>query len=936
MKKQLLVLFSIILLFCQCQEKSILAVKETNTQSAIIDSLNQLVQLKTNQVQEYNTVAQLHVALAYAYYKNYQFQLSIDNYKKSNDIWQQADAKRFNANINENYLNIASVYDDLGDYSLASNYYQQALNNFIAEKNTALIIDTYLCMGVAALHAKDSFKIILLEKGLAFINSQKKPDLYLKAALSQCLGKAEMDYRHNYSKSFFLFNSALIYYQSIADTANIAETAIEIANNYLHQADYSAATMYANQSLILRKLLKSGKSVESYQVLGQIAKAQQNPDSALYFYQKALQTIDPTFKENNVLINPKINPKTFNRKIELIYLLERKADPLSIVYQKKKDSRYLQAALATYQLADKSVQVLRREMQDDQSKYFWNETALPIYKKGIDVAYQLFELEQNPQAKLEYKLNVLQFSGRTKAPVLREGIADNQAKSFAGVPAEERQRERELRATIAILEKQTTVDAKITEQLTKTRTQLYAFQDSLKAKYPTYNRYLAATIEDTPLSINDLKRVQNQLSDTTLLIEYAFGSHDLYQISVSNTDFQIFKTPLTPDFYTQIARFNYAVNNYDAIKKDFNATGQAYAATSFDLYQRLLEQPLTRTGHSSKVVRDSSKPSVFKCVSLILDNDLHLFPFKALTDSPVKGWVGDFPEHYLVKRYAFSSLFSIQSLLKNTLPKNNWDRQSVSSTDTANLKLACFGLDFKKDTLWRPQTPKTTNKSKKNSPLNGAEAEIDNIRTKFNGKRYFNGTATKDSFLNNAAKYDFLHITTHGYPEGLVFQKSNAQDTLNEVTIGDIYGLPLHTRFTFLSACETGKGKLTEAEGVMSLGRAFTFSGSESVIMSLWSIPDGATSKIAQSFYTYYHQGVPKDVALQRAEMDFLSIAPDAQTLPNHWAALTIIGDMSPLEQPQITTNWWVWGLLAGIGLFGFLFAARSVKGLKNYFHFIS
>lgn len=149
--------------------------------------------------------------------------------------------------------------------------------------------------------------------------------------------------------------------------------------------------------------------------------------------------------------------------------MAHKADPLSVLYKNTKNKTYLITALNTYQLADNLVQALRRDMQDDQSKYFWNETALPIYKKGIDVAYQLFELAQNPQKKLDYKLTILQFSERTKAPVLREGIADNQAKSFAGVPAAERQRERELRATIAILERQTTNDAKISEQLVKTR-----------------------------------------------------------------------------------------------------------------------------------------------------------------------------------------------------------------------------------------------------------------------------------------------------------------------------------------------------------------------------------------------------------------------------------------------------------------------------------
>ena len=326
------------------------------------------------------------------------------------------------------------------------------------------------------------------------------------------------------------------------------------------------------------------------------------------------------------------------------------------------------------------------------------------------------------------------------------------------------------------------------------------------------------------------------------------------------------------------------------------------------MYERLLEQPL-QAFHAKKTI---------KRIHLILENKLHLFPFKALTDCPVKGWIGDYPNHFLVHQYAFSSLFSIQTLLQNT--------PSVSTPDTANFKLACFGLDFKDTTLWRQSTPKTGISSKKNNILSNAEPEVKGIASQFNGRFYFNKTATKAAFLKDAPQYDFLHITTHGYPEGLVFQKTNAADSLHEVSIGDIYSLPLHARFTFLSACETGQGKLTEAEGVMSLGRAFSYAGSQSVIMSLWSIPDGATSDIAQSFYRYYHQGLPKDVAEQRAEIDFLHTASDAQSHPNHWAALTIIGDMSPLEGQTTGSKSWVWYLAGGCILLGL------ILGFKRFF----
>ena len=552
------------------------------------------------------------------------------------------------------------------------------------------------------------------------------------------------------------------------------------------------------------------------------------------------------------------------------------------------------AAFDTYQLADALVQALRRDMRDDAAKYFWNETALPLYKKGIDMAYQLYELDQNPT----YKLAILQCSERTKAPVLRESLADNAAKSFAGVPAYERQQERALRTRIAILEQRLNnldKDPSVTTLLSQTRRQLYVFQDSLKTKYPTYARYLESISKDNPLSINDLKSIQKQLSDSTLLLEYAFGNQDIYTIALSNTDFKIFKKPLTPDFHAQIDRFINAVSDVEALKTDFNAAGKAYSETSFDLYQRLLEAPL---------VHFNAKNSI-KRIHCVLEGKLHLLPFKALTDRKIEGFKGDYPQHFLVQKFAFSSLFSIQMLTQKD--------PSVSPLDAATFKLACFGLDFKDAALWRQKDAKSPIR-KKNDVLTYAEPEIKGIASAFNGRFYFNQEATKPVFIADAPQYDFLHITTHGYPEGLVFQKKTATDSLNEVSIGDIYGLSLHTKFTFLSACETGKGTITEAEGVMSLGRAFTSAGSQSVSMTLWSIPDGATAEIAQRFYTNCHQGMPKDVAEQQAEKDYLNHpSSDAQLHPNNWAALTIIGDMSPIAVEKKGVKAWFWGFFIGL-----------------------
>jgi len=56
------------------------------------------------------------------------------------------------------------------------------------------------------------------------------------------------------------------------------------------------------------------------------------------------------------------------------------------------------------------------------------------------------------------------------------------------------------------------------------------------------------------------------------------------------------------------------------------------------------------------------------------------------------------------------------------------------------------------------------------------------------------------------------------------------------LSMSEILSLKLQSESVVLSACNTGSGKISNAEGVMSLGRAFLAAGSASVTVSLWEV----------------------------------------------------------------------------------------------------
>ena len=89
----------------------------------------------------------------------------------------------------------------------------------------------------------------------------------------------------------------------------------------------------------------------------------------------------------------------------------------------------------------------------------------------------------------------------------------------------------------------------------------------------------------------------------------------------------------------------------------------------------------------------------------------------------------------------------------------------------------------------------------------------------------------------------------------------------------EIYQLDLNADLVVLSACETGYGKFNQGEGVMSLARSFMYAGTPSLVVSLWQVNDQSTAIIMQLFYEKLEKGMPKDIALRQAKLEYLKNA---------------------------------------------------------------
>jgi CHAT domain-containing protein/tetratricopeptide (TPR) repeat protein len=119
---------------------------------------------------------------------------------------------------------------------------------------------------------------------------------------------------------------------------------------------------------------------------------------------------------------------------------------------------------------------------------------------------------------------------------------------------------------------------------------------------------------------------------------------------------------------------------------------------------------------------------------------------------------------------------------------------------------------------------------------------------------------------------------------------SDAEDGL--LTAEDVTGLDLlDTELVVLSACETGLGEVRTGEGVFGLRRSFVLAGADTLVMSLWKVPDQQTQELMEEFYSRILAGEPRAEALKNAQMSIRSKHPH----PFYWGAFICQGDPSPL-----------------------------------------
>ena len=273
-------------------------------------------------------------------------------------------------------------------------------------------------------------------------------------------------------------------------------------------------------------------------------------------------------------------------------------------------------------------------------------------------------------------------------------------------------------------------------------------------------------------------------------------------------------------------------------------------------------------------IADSLPSDPSQRVIFIPQGSLFLVPFPALQDTNGK---------YLIEKHTILTAPSIQVLDQTHQLQQQRQRNPAAETLVVGNPLMPIVIPYP------GEPPQQLN------ALPGAEAEANAIAPLLKTQALTGTQGTKATIKQKMSNARIIHLATHGLLDdlrGLGSAIALAPDhpgTPNDglLTAEEILDLKLSADLVVLSACDTGRGRIT-GDGVIGLSRSFISAGVPSIIVSLWAVPDAPTAELMTAFYTNWQvTKLDKAQALRQAMLTTMKTHPN----PRDWAAFTLIGE---------------------------------------------
>jgi CHAT domain-containing protein len=596
---------------------------------------------------------------------------------------------------------------------------------------------------------------------------------------------------------------------------------------------------------------------------------------ALEILQELLFTYSGTGKEHDLYQNPaahELRADKYSLKI-----LREKYAVLRCMYMENPDLNTLKATAYTSELLISVLEIVRLNISEEESRLVLGERYREYYLNAIRDFNICYRKTGDPL----FFEKVYEYAEKSKVAGLLASTRELKAAQFH-VPGEMAD------SVNFILREITTINAMIAEENRKpSRNEelLKKYNDQILKASQTRDRlinyfekhypdYYTLKYNTNVVSMDEITKIIGKNSN---YLNYVVSDTILYIFLVNKSNRKLFSVRTDSSFFNKIMTLK-NILNFPAVNGHAKEEFLTFQETAYELYKILL-QPVIKYLVSDRLV-------------ISPDNILSYMPFETLLTR--KSHKDDllyrdlpFALHDLKISYTYSVTLMRESMRKGRSFKNTLIAFAPVYPKEINIDSLMLNRQAGTGLLY---------------DLPYARQEAKFVADLLHGDLYTENNALESVFKSKAGLYDIVHLSMHTilndrYPMSskMIFSHENDPPNDGSLNTWEIYGIPLKSKMVVLSSCNTGCGKMHSGEGIMSLARGFIYSGSESVVMSLWEVNDKSGTDIMEMFYRYLKGGRKKSDALRKARIEFLKNANQLQSHPYFWSTLIVYGNNNAL-----------------------------------------
>lgn len=695
---------------------------------------------------------------------------------------------------------------------------------------------------------------------------------------------------NNYEKALYCYDNALSYlseenryyspklYSDIAynyyflnDSVNAIkyfEIAIKSFNELKSSDQFLIAKVYEKYGFILLKygdkingekyLLKSNKILEkilpsnhpalmvSYNYLGYYFYKADNFLKSAKYYHKVLAGYCKDLQNTDLLTSPDTNNLVIDKNF--LYALKLKAKALYKEFLKKNNNQFLLSSLEHYSRFVYLIEKSRFYYLDEESSYALSDT---YYRKTINDAiiacltnYRIHPDEKNLESLYYY-------CQKAKASILYKSVVEFNNKYRAGVPEKIVEYEKKLDKNILLLKElnKNSKSQKIQDAL------FYCIERKSEVKSQINNLMSKNKALNYKLSTISFTEIYKNIKDDEVLLDYTIVDDSILLFGFVKNNY-IFRVIQNDSIIKNKVE---ELTDYVSQPPDNDADYDDYRYNAQILYNILIK-PFQNIIDNKRIV-------------VVPDDYLSVLPFDALIDEN---------DNFLFLKNPVSYIYSVGLKYNNLKP------------DKTKIEVGAFAPDYKNAIV------------KGISQLSYSSNEVLVLDSLFNTTKYIGNVATKKMFMQNAEKYSIIHIAAHTiidekdpFLSGILFTTETNKISDNLLYMYDLYELNFTNSLVFLAGCNTGRGKIHKGEGIINFVRTLLINGSRVIVFSFWDVNDKLGYEISKLFYENIHAGLPVDLALNKAKVDYYKHSVNLKRTPYYWATFNIVGDNNMIFKKQ-------------------------------------